>query len=299
MSKISIHIQSVLYHNDLEALDRAINHIANAIRVYDSGKEKIECELYYGDASQKPLFDKNDICVLEKKYPEIKSIHYIFFDENTGTAKGHNWLARKCDSDYIMIMNPDVLVCSTFFEEMLEPFQDKTVGLTEARQTPIEHPKEYNTVDFTTAWASTACVIFPTKIYKEIKGFDEKSFFMYCDDVDFSWRIRLAGYKLIYRPRAVVYHAKRLSSTGNWQPTNAERYYSVEAALMMAYKWSENKLLAKYLWDFTRSKDEIFNKAANEFKKKRKKGLLPEQLDKEHKIATFVNGEYTKHRFVM
>jgi len=37
-------------------------------------------------------------------------------------------------------------------------------------------------------------------------------FFMYCEDVDLSWRLRLLGYTIIYAPSAVAYH--RLSATG-------------------------------------------------------------------------------------
>jgi GT2 family glycosyltransferase len=40
----------------------------------------------------------------------------------------------------------------------------------------------------------------------------DPTFFMYCEDVDLSWRLRLLGYAIIYAPDAVVYH--RLSATG-------------------------------------------------------------------------------------
>lgn len=299
MEKISIQIQSVLYHNDPEAIEKAIANVANAISVYQKKQGPLECEFYYGDASREPVFSDDEMSKLKEKYPQLNDIRCNFFHENTGTAKGHNRLAKECKMDYIMVMNPDVLVTPRFFIEMLKPFEDKKVGLTEARQTPIEHPKEYSVHSFQTSWSTTACVIFPTHVYREVHGFDEASFFMYCDDVDFSWRIRMAGYRLCYRPNAVVYHAKRLSVSGAWQPTAAERYYSAEAALMMAYKWSQEDRLKKLLWDFKRSKDEVFNKAAQEFRNRQKSGRLPEKLDKDHKIATFIDGEYAKHRFVM
>ncbi|MCC6626224.1 MAG: glycosyltransferase family 2 protein [Chloroflexi bacterium] len=41
--------------------------------------------------------------------------------------------------------------------------------------------------------------------------FDE-ALFMYCEDVDLGWRLRLAGYSCVYAPAAIVYH--RLSATG-------------------------------------------------------------------------------------
>lgn len=41
--------------------------------------------------------------------------------------------------------------------------------------------------------------------------FDE-ALFMYCEDVDLGWRLRLRGYRCVYAPEAIVYH--RLSATG-------------------------------------------------------------------------------------
>lgn len=40
----------------------------------------------------------------------------------------------------------------------------------------------------------------------------DPGFFMYCEDVDLSWRLRLRGYSIVYAPAAVVYH--HLSATG-------------------------------------------------------------------------------------
>lgn len=301
MKNISIQIQSVLYHNDPVDLEKAICHLANAVRVYEKEEKdsQLFCEIHYGDSSKEPIFTEKDIQLLQEKYPQIKRIHYTFSNENTGTAKGHNRMAKGCESDYMMVMNPDVLLSPRCFIELLEPYADPTVGLTEARQTPIEHPKEYDVNTLETGWAATACVIFPTKVYNEVGGFDEVSFFMYCDDVDFSWRIRLKGYKLIYCPRAVAYHAKRLSTGGAWEPTQAERYYSAEAALLMAYKWSQPELLMRLLWDFKGSNDENLMKAEAEFRRRQKEKKLPKQLDKEHKVAEFIDGYYTKHRFVL
>jgi hypothetical protein len=61
---------------------------------------------------------------------------------------------------------------------------------------------------------------------------------MYCDDVDFSWRARLAGYRVVYQPTACVFHDKRLDPDGQIVAGEAEVYYSAEASLMMAWKWS-------------------------------------------------------------
>ena len=299
MGVISIQIQSILYHNSCQDIEKAIACIENAVRVYEKEKGSIQCTIHYGDASKERIFQEKDIISLKEKYSLLDDIQYTYFDENTGTAKGHNRLAKNCTTEYIMVTNPDVLVTPRYFIEMLDPFKDEQVGLVEARQTPIEHPKKYDKVTGETGWAATACVIFTNNIYKRINGFDENTFFMYCDDVDFSWRIRLAGYKVIYCPRAVVYHAKKLSNGGAWQPTSAEKYYSAEAAMLMAYKWSREDLANHICDGFRKSEDEVYARAAEVYEERKKKGDLPEQLDKEHRVAAFVDGNYAKHRFVM
>lgn len=302
MKSISIQMQSILYHNSYKDIERAVECIDNAIDVYqkeNKGKKEIRCTIFYGDASKERIFSDADICNMKDKYIHLKDIKYQFFNENTGTAKGHNKLAKDCIEDYLMVANPDVLVTPRYFVEMLEMLEKPGVGLVEARQTPIEHPKKYDSKTFETSWAATACVIFKNEVYKEVEGFDEDTFFMYCDDVDFSWKIRLAGHRVLYCPRAVVYHAKRLSSGGAWQPTSAERYYSAEAAMLLAYKWSREDIAGGICKEFMKTDDEVLKKAAKVYKDRKKNGKLPKQLDESHKVATFVDGNYAKHRFVM
>jgi GT2 family glycosyltransferase len=43
-------------------------------------------------------------------------------------------------------------------------------------------------------------------------GLLDEDFFFSCEDVDLAWRAQLAGWQVIYAPRAVVYH--KLSATG-------------------------------------------------------------------------------------
>ena len=135
-----------------------------------------------------------------------------------------------------------------------------------------------------------ACVIVPSDTYIKLGGLDEKNFFMYCDDVDFSWRLRLNGKKVIYCPGAVVFHGHRLNKDGLPIPTEAELYYSAEAALMLAYKWSNKRHLGNLLRYFETSGSKYQKKALAYFKEREKNGDLPEQLDKDHKIAYFKNG---------
>lgn len=298
---VTIQIQSVIYHNEKESLLRAIDSLANAVRVNrESAAQLGEVTVCYGDASSSPVFSEEEVKQIAERFAPFITFRYTFFNENTGTAKGHNRMGETCSADYMLIMNPDVVVCPRLFEKFLEPFATPALeaGMVEARQTPIEHPKEYDRQTLETDWATTACAMFPTALFREIGGFDADTFFLYCDDLDFSWRVRLAGKKIYYRPDCVVFHAKRLSAGGNWQPTSAEVYYSQEAALLMAYKWSNHERFEMLYQQFSDS-DEIGAKVIAHFEEMKKNNRLPKQLDAEGRVAKFVGDYFTEHRFVL
>lgn len=293
---ISLQIQSVIYKNKISSLLKAIEALDCAIRYCQKNGMEVDARLCYGDASPSPTLVEQDIKEIRISHNGL-SFDYSFFGFNSGTAQGHNRLGEKCDAEFMMIMNPDVILESRCIYELFTAFQDGKVGMAEARQTPLELAKAYDSATLETEWASTACAIFKTRIFKELNGFDYSTFFMYCDDLDFSWRLRLAGYKIIYNPRAVVYHAKTLSSMGAWKPTPAEIYYSAEAAILMAYKYSNPDRVEKLLSQFDTVGGEDEKKAANEFRKRRREGNLPEPIDSDHKVARFIGDYYSEMRF--
>ena len=298
---VSLQIQSVIYHNEKDSLLRALQSLANAVRVnQNTGKELGAVAVCYGDASAKPIYTEDEVKALNEKFKDFFDFRYTFFNENTGSAKGHNLLGKDCTSDFMLIMNPDVLVCPRLFSNMLEPLldPDSNAGLVEARQTPVEHPKEYDRQTLETEWAATACAMFSTKTFRTLNGFDYDTFYLYCDDVDFSWRVRLLGKKLIYRPDCVVFHAKRLSASATWTPTSAEIYFSQEAALMMAYKWSNQERFKKLYRQFQNG-DEVGKKIVKKFDDMKAAGKLPLQLDPEHKVAKFYDDYYAKNRYAL
>lgn len=300
---VSLQIQTVLYKNDPDALMQALDNIANAIRV---DRESDHClswvRVCYGDASPVALFTADEAARIADRYKNWFEFSYEFFGRNSGTAAGHNHLAESCEAEYVQVMNPDVIVTPHIYRRLLAPFSvpELRCGMTEARQTPIEHHKEYDRKTGVTSWAATAMVIFPYKVFQQVGGFDADTFFMYCDDVDFSWMIRLAGYQIIYVPSALVFHSKHLSPTGQWQPTAAEVYYSAEASLFMYHKWSNPQLLEQVLNHFlTLPADQPERKAAEVFVQRRNAGTLPTPRDPQHTVAEFVGFNYGKSRFTV
>lgn len=297
MAQKTIQVQSVIYGNEKKNLFRTIECLANAVRVARSEGAELECvKMVYGDASPKAALSQEELSQLKESYSSYLDIDYRMFGFNSGSARGHNILAENCEADYLLIMNPDVRMSPRTLLELLAPFSDEKVGMVEARQTPIEHPKDYNRKTKETDWATTACAMIRSDIFRILQGFDYESFFLYCDDVDFSWRVRLQGFKVIYQPLAPVYHAKRLDSFGGWQPSKAEVYYSREASLMMAYKWSRPAIVRQLLREYQKGSD-MDKEIAEKFLKRHHEGSLPKPLDPHHRVSRFVGSNYAKHRF--
>ena len=293
---LSLQLQSVLYNNTQQEIIKSIESIENAIK---NTHQYIfsNVNITYGDSSSEKIFTNDDIIELNNKFKNV-NIEYVFFGFNSGTSKGHNILAENCSSDYIQIMNPDIILSPNFFDFIMKPFSNSNVGIVEARQVPIEHPKEYDPETGETGWASMACIVVPAILFKRLHGLDEKCFFMYGDDVDFSWRVRLDGKIIIYQPQAMVFHSKHLSTTCKWCPTAAEKYYNMEAELFIAYKWSNNKKV-KMLLNRWKHASGAPRQVYQKFMNMKESGTLPPQLDPEGKVATFIGGYYSPNRFTM
>lgn len=55
--------------------------------------------------------------------------------------------------------------------------------------------------------ACAGAAFYKPEIFQQIGFFDE-TFFAYYEDIDFSFRAQLAGYKCLYQPKAVCYHKR-------------------------------------------------------------------------------------------
>ena len=61
-------------------------------------------------------------------------------------------------------------------------------------------------------WVSGAAMLLRREAALEVGGFDE-AYFMYVEDVDFCWRLRRAGYRVVYDPSMrLLHHIGRTSS---------------------------------------------------------------------------------------
>jgi GT2 family glycosyltransferase len=293
----SLAVQSVLYGNAANDIVRAGLAVANSVALARKDHMVDAWALLIGDCSPEPVLGAAHLATLRDAVEAAGGrLSYEAFGKNLGSAAGHNALARLDQSELMVILNPDAQVAPDSITVLARTVRGD-VGIAEARQVPLEHPKFFEPTTGATSWASTACAMTTREAFDRVGGFDSETFFLYCDDVDYSWMLRLAGYRVVFEPAAAVFHDKRLTTSGDWPAGAAEIYYSAEAAILLAYKYSRPELVNAILRRFRRQGSEETLKAVAEFEARRREGRLPRPIDPDHKVAEFVRDNYAVHRY--
>lgn len=128
---------------------------------------------------------------------------------NVGFASAQNRLLKAAfaeGAELYIAVNPDGIFHPDCVKHLLQmSIASEHQSVIEALQFPAEHPKVYDLNTFDAEWVTGACLLIPKKVYDAVGGFDDE-FFLYCEDVDFSWRVRVAGFTVKTNPRALFFH---------------------------------------------------------------------------------------------
>ena len=149
----------------------------------------------------------------------------------------------------MFILNPDTIVEPDCIERLLSrAMSDGSVGMCEARQLPREHPKKFDAATGETSWCTGAAVLIRRHGFEEAGGFDERIFFMYCEDVDLSWKFWLRGWKCVYVREAMIQHFTQDLLPG--KKRTLENYFTFRNSLFLFYRygsWKSRRILANFL----------------------------------------------------
>ena len=233
----SIDVLIVFYNSArfIRPLFESLGRITVPVTLYciDNGSVDDTCEKINAELSQLPF-----------RAFFFRSLH------NNGFARGVNLLARQGRGQFLFLLNPDSELQSGCLEQLFERIQSNSgIGICEARQSPREHPKTYDTATGETTWCSGAAALIRREAFEQAGGFDERLYFMYCEDVDLSWRLWQMGWKCIYVPNAVLQHYTQDLSPGKRR--TRENYFTFRNSLFLFYRfgpWDGRRLCWEFLW---------------------------------------------------
>lgn len=293
-----LRVQTVLHRQDLKQLWRLFRGLRAAARAVLDVSLVGEVEWALGDSSPGPCIADDDAhSMMEEADGSLSAVTYEFFDANLGSSGGQNRLAFEHPSDLLLVLNPDTYPSPTALVELVKALDDPTVGIVEARQIPLEHPRVYDPVTGGTSWASGFCMLVRRQLFDRLGGFDDRHFLLHCDDVDFSWRARKAGHGVIVAPQATVFHDKRPSPDAAWPAPDHEIYHSALGRLMLARRWSRPDVIEETVRSIEAGTSEIQLAALAEFRARVAAGRAPDPEPDPARVAQFIDGEYAEHRF--
>ncbi len=181
------------------------------------------------------------------KLPWLKIIKN---SQNTGFAAGCNIGIKRSKGSYVLLLNPDTKVSKDTISKMVDFLKihpkagivSAKLVLSDGKIDPASHR------GFPTPWASFtyfaglekffpsspkfsqyhqwyksldkvheidspsgAFMLIKKEVFNKIGLLDE-DFFMYAEDIDFSYRTKQAGFQIFYNPSSTVLHTKGISS---------------------------------------------------------------------------------------
>ena len=204
----------------------------------------------------------DDSLAILRQYP---SVQVMELQQNYGFAEGYNRAIASIDSEYVVLLNSDVEVTDQWLNPLLAYMDEhkdvaavqpkirsyrrrayfehagaaggmiNCLGYPYCRGRKLRHVEEdkgqYNT-EADIFWASGACMLVRTAVYKALGGLDE-SFFCHMEEIDLCWRIHTAGYRIVCLPQSVVYH---LGGASLDYSNPRKTYFNFRNNLLMLYK---------------------------------------------------------------
>jgi GT2 family glycosyltransferase len=189
-------------------------------------------------------FIKSQISNLKSQISDLK---VIFNEKNAGFAAGHNRAVRETESEYVFMLNQDIILEPNFLEVIIKFLDENpSVGAATGKLLRWNFEKNEKTDMLDSAglkifkshrvielgagendsekWnepretfgVSGAAPIYRRKALREVtmdgQVFDE-DFFSYKEDVDLAYRLRLRGWRAWFLPEARAYHDRTARAT--------------------------------------------------------------------------------------
>jgi GT2 family glycosyltransferase len=196
------------------------------------------------------------LSAVKHNFPKAKIVEYR---RNHGFAKAYNMALEEIESDFIVLLNNDVKVEPDWLNELMPYISgDDEISAVTPKMLFMQNTSAINAAGgkcdiYGSGWnrgngekdngqyekveevfyANGGAVVIRKNAWKDVGSFDEQ-YFLYGEDLDWCWRARLKGYRILYVPNARIYHEWRASKgpmipflERNWLTTAIKNYNSV------------------------------------------------------------------------
>ena len=210
----------------------------------------------------------------------------IFNDANLGFAAGQNQAVRASGGEWLLSLNPDVVLDPDFVWEMVAAGElDPAVGSVSGkllRWSPDKEPQLTGIIDSTGIYftpslrhldrgaeqsdrgqydrleyvfgASGAAALYRRAMIEDVAvegEFFDQQFFAYREDADLAWRAQLMAWKCIYAPKAVAWHVRRVTPERRNHLPLEINWHSVKNRFLMRAKNISWRLYGRFFLPVT------------------------------------------------
>ena len=203
--------------------------------------------------------------------------------ENAGFAAGQNQAIRAAHGDWLLCLNPDVMLAPDFIRRLIEAGEaHREAGAVCGkllRWDPGTNPCQTRVIDSTgifftrnlrhldrgaeevdrgqydrPQWmfgATGAAAMFRRSFVEAVsveREFFDEEFFAYREDADLAWRAQVMGWKCLYLPAAEAWHVRRVTPERRDRLPHAINWHSVKNRFLMRGKNASGWLCWKLFW---------------------------------------------------
>lgn len=168
-----------------------------------------------------------------RRFPEFS---YLPLRRNVGFGSAVNIAVRRVRNPLLVLLNPDTVAHPDFVDELCRPFAGQPRLASTAGTLVFEHAPEIiasagiavhrngvaidarlgeplapNRSNAPVFGASGGAAAYRRSAFVAAGGFHD-AFFLYLEDVDLAWRLRLRGWESVWTPRALARHAYSASA---------------------------------------------------------------------------------------
>lgn len=239
----------ILNYNGAEMLRRFLPNVL---------ENSSEANVYVADNGS----TDNSVETMKREFPQVP---LILFDKNHGFAEGYNLAIGKVEEEYALLLNSDVKVSPRWLQPLID-YMDANADVAACQPKILSYRNisyfeyagaaggfmdkwgypycrgrifgtvekdegQYNSIS-DVFWATGAALMVRREIYIDNGGLDSR-FFAHMEEIDFCWRLRSRGMRIVCIPQSYVFHI----GGATLKTTNPKKVYlNFRNNLLMLYK---------------------------------------------------------------